>query len=214
MLMIIFGLILTNLYSAFLNSFLVTGVPKHSSEVICYKHAFDVLSKKLPQFKFRNFEYVEFDTKLKLYNSENAYCVTDIIYEKFMYFRKSLKKHLYRLESPWITDTTYAPFLILRKDSKYKPQLKNFISIANSVGLIQKFNQDVASEQEKNLKFAVRKIDELILKTEDLKLAFLLIFCGLLLSILIFIFEHLRKRKFLFPKKSNNFFKRKSVNKN
>lgn len=205
-LMIIFGLIVTNLYSAFLNSFLVTGVPKRISEIICYQHAFKVLHKKLPQFKFINLEYLEFDKEIKLFNSKKAYCVTDIVYEKLMYLKKTLIKDLYRLESPWITDITYSTYLLLRKDSKYKSELQNFISIAHSVGLIQKWHEKIASQQRRLFKFADQGIDEISLKVEDLRLAFLLILCGFLLSILGFIFEHLKSRK---KKQSRKAFRKK-----
>lgn len=192
-LMIIFGLIFTNLYSAYLNSFLVTGINRPTSKVICNPHISEVLIPKLSQFEFQNLDYMHYEYSIRV-NANKAYCISDNMYKKFEYFQKSMKKNLYRLESPWITDITYSSFLIFNKDSKYKLQLEKFISTAYSVGLTEKWLEFGAAEEMNFIKLQNRKDSENFLKLKDLKLVFACIVCSYILSTFVFVIEILKTK--------------------
>lgn len=195
LLMIIFGLIFTNLYGAFLSSFLVTGIPKIFSTILCSEHAANVLRPHLPKFTFNVVSYMEYNTKIRTLDSESAFCISDNSYSKFTYYQKALKSLFYRLEISWISDITYATLVILNKHSLHFEMLQDFIGVCYSSGLTNKWFQMSAAAEFIYMKWNVPESADKFLNIIDLKLVFLGLLVGFSISIIVFAIEFFLGRK-------------------
>lgn len=113
--MITYGLIFTNLHNAFLNSLLITGIPETTNVVECNERGIEVLAPHFPQFQYKLVNYIEYEAKIRELDPVNGYCITEDMYEKFVYFQKEWKLEFFKVAIPWISDISYSPLLILNK---------------------------------------------------------------------------------------------------
>lgn len=189
LLMIIFGIIFANLYSAFLSSFLVAGIPKPLTKIICENHAASVLFAKYPEFSFKSFDYYNYSNYMPFFVSEDSYCVSEFFYTKFTYFKEDMKTKYFRLEVPWVSDITYTSYLVLNQDSKHFEKLQNFIGLCYSSGITIKLLQNQAKNTLIYKHYVFPKEESNFLNMSDFKFVNIFLLCGLLISFVFFVFE-------------------------
>lgn len=184
---ILFGLIMTMIYTSYLGCFLTRAVDKRDLDFMCTAPKIAILQRggRYQDTKFMIFSDEEYFNKIMDTDPNYGYCEASVHWDKFA----AVLKPLFRKVLPW--EFSYGHYMRLNKSSKHQKTFNTYLINVHSSGLMQKWAKDDGLRRKfKKLEMILRFEDKpSILTFQDLKTPFKFYVYFLLISIVVFLAE-------------------------